>query len=72
MPQLLWTRYFIKAKGFTVDESVLFQDNLSAMLFERNGMESRSKQKKHIRARYYFIKDFIYAGDISVKRFTTG
>ena len=34
MPQMLWTQYFIEAQGFTVDKSVLLQDNLSAMLLE--------------------------------------
>ena len=30
-------------------------------------MASRSKQTKHIRVRYYFIKDIISTGDIVVK-----
>ena len=55
MPQILWTQYFIEAQGFNIDESVLFQDNLSAMLLERNRIASISKQTKHIRERYYFL-----------------
>ena len=30
-PQMLLTSYFVEAQGFTIDESVLFRDNLSAM-----------------------------------------
>ena len=37
------------------------------MLIDRNGMEPRRKRTKHIRARYYFIKDRIAAGYIVVK-----
>ena len=72
MPQMLWTLYFIKAQGFIIDKSVLFQDNLRTMLFERNGMASRSKRKKHIRVRYYFIKDHISMEDMVLKHCPTG
>ena len=64
MPQMLGTRYFIKSQGFTIDESVMFQDNLSAMLIDRNSMASSSKRTKHTRVRYYLIKDFISTGEI--------
>jgi hypothetical protein len=67
LPQIMWTRYFIEAQGFNVDESILYQDNLSAMLLEKNGKQSSSKRTKHSRVRYFFIKDRIRNGDISVK-----
>ena len=38
------------------------------MLLDQNIMVSISKQIKHIRARYEFIKDHIYAGYIVVAR----
>jgi hypothetical protein len=68
----MWTRYFIEAQGFNVEESILYQDNLSAMLLEKNGKQSSSKRTKHIRVRYFFIKDRIRNGDISVKHCPTG
>ena len=71
MPQILWTQYFIKAQGFTVNKSVLFQDSLSAMILDWIGMESRSKQTKQIRVRYYLIKDYISTGDIVAKHCPT-
>ena len=67
MPQMLWTRYFIEAQGFKVEEMILNQDNLSTILLEKNGRASSSKRTKHIRVRYYFIKDRIAKGDITVK-----
>ena len=32
LPEFLWSRYFIEAKGLEVKEAVMHQDNLSAML----------------------------------------
>ena len=51
LPQILWNLYFIEAQGFTIDESGLFQDNLSTMLLDQNVMISSSKRTKHIRVR---------------------
>jgi hypothetical protein len=39
------------------------------MLLEKNGTESSSKRTKHIRVRYFFIKDRITSGDITLKHF---
>jgi hypothetical protein len=36
-PQMLWTRYFIEAQSYKLKESILHQDNMSAMLLETNG-----------------------------------
>ena len=36
MPQMLWTRYFLEAQGYGIDENILYQDNMSAMLLEKN------------------------------------
>ena len=57
MPQMLWTRYFLEAQGYGIDESILYQDNMSAMLLEKDGKKSSTKNTKHINVRYYFIKD---------------
>ena len=44
MPQILWTRYFLDAKGYQIHDSVVFQDNQSAMLLAKNGWALSSKQ----------------------------
>jgi hypothetical protein len=36
-PQMMWNRYFIEAQGYKLQESVLNQDNMIAMLLETNG-----------------------------------
>jgi hypothetical protein len=44
---------------------------MSAMLLETNGKESSSKRKKHINVRYFFIKDHVGAGEITIKHCPT-
>ena len=36
-PMILWTRLFLKTKGYKVKEKVLYQDNMSAVLLENKG-----------------------------------
>eukprot|EP00957_Ditylum_brightwellii_P082871 6300491-Ditylum_brightwellii.AAC.1 len=37
MPHVLWTRYFLEAQGYNKKSSTVYQDNLSAILLEKNG-----------------------------------
>ena len=64
MPQILWTRYFFEAQGYTNQDTIIFQDNKSAILLEKNGRASSSKRTRHINIRYYFIHDRIQAGEV--------
>jgi hypothetical protein len=66
-PQMLWTRYFIEGQGYSIEASILNQDNLSAILLEKNRRASSSKRTKHINVRYLFIKDCIASGELTVK-----
>jgi hypothetical protein len=56
----------MEAQGYTVDQSLVAQDNLSAMLLENNGRASSSKRTRHINIRYFFVTDRIKAGEVSV------
>ena len=44
MLMILWTRRFLEGQGYTVTNNVLYQDNQSAMLLEKNGKMSSSSQ----------------------------
>ena len=44
MPQILWTQYFLEAQGYQIHDSVVYQDNQSAMLLAKNSQASSSKQ----------------------------
>lgn len=72
LPQILWTRYFMEAQGYGVKESVLYQDNQSAILLEKNGRASSGRRTRHINIRYFFIHDRIDAGELSVAYCPTG
>ncbi len=37
LPDIVWTRYFVECQGYDIDECVVFQDNMSALLLEKNG-----------------------------------
>lgn len=43
MPKMVWTRYFIEAQGYIVDDVYVYQDNQSAILIETNVMKSVGK-----------------------------
>jgi hypothetical protein len=57
----------MEEQGLKIEESILNQDYLSAILLGKNGKESSSKLTKHIRVGYFFIKDRIQSGDITRK-----
>jgi hypothetical protein len=66
MPAIFWTRYFMKAQGYGVKDNVLFQDNKSSILLEKNGKASSSKRTKHINIHYFFITDRVNKEELSV------
>ena len=67
MPAMLWTRLFMEAQSYGVHESILYQDNKSSILLEKNGKSSSSKRTKHINVRYFFVTDRIEKRDLSVE-----
>jgi hypothetical protein len=47
--------------------AMLYQDNKSAILLEKSGKFSSSKQIKHIKTRYFFVKDKVAQGDLEME-----
>jgi hypothetical protein len=60
------------AQGYQVQDNILFQDNKSAILLEKNGKALSSKRTKHINIRYFFITDRVNKGDVSLVWCPTG
>lgn len=52
MPQLLRTKYFLQVQGFEVKGNILYQDNLSTVVFEKNCKGSSFKCTRHINIRF--------------------
>ena len=67
MSQILWTNYFLDAQGFKTKDTIIYQDNKSAILLEKNGKSSSSKRTKHINVRYFFITDRIKNKEVKVE-----
>ena len=65
--QILWTKYFLEEQGYDVKETILYQDNMSSILLEKNGKESSGKRTHHINIRYFFIKDKIDNKELKIK-----
>ena len=67
MPIILWTNYFLEAQGYNHQDTILYQDNQSAILLEKNSRKSSSKRTKHLNSRFYFITNRINMKDLSIK-----
>jgi hypothetical protein len=58
-------------QGYDMEPFLLYQDNMSAILLETNGRASSSKRTKHIKVKYYLIKDKFDRGEITIKHCPT-
>jgi hypothetical protein len=67
MSSILWTRNFLTAQGYKVTDNILYQDNKSAILLERNGRVSSTKRTKHIDVCYFFVTDRIKHGEVKAE-----
>jgi hypothetical protein len=67
LTDIIWMHYFIKCQGYNINKFVVFQENTSALLLEKNCRMSSSQRTKHIKAKYFLIKDYYDAGVIDIK-----
>ncbi len=67
LPDIIWTRYFIEGQGYNINKYMIFQDNMSSLSLEKNGRVSSSKRMKHIKAKYFLIKDYYNSGEIDLR-----
>jgi hypothetical protein len=62
----------MEAQGYQVQDNILFQDNKSTILLEKNGKALSSKHTKHVNIWYFFITDHVDKGDVSLVWCLTG
>jgi hypothetical protein len=55
LPTMIWVRMFLEPQGYEIDENIVYQDNESAIMIEKNGSKLCSKRSRHIDMRYFFI-----------------
>lgn len=48
MQLVIWTQNFLEAQGFKVQDNIIFQDNQSAILLEKNGKTSSGCCTQHL------------------------
>jgi hypothetical protein len=72
MPMVLWTRQFMEGQGYTIEDNIVYQDNKSAILLEKNGQLSSGKRTRHLNIRYFFVTDRVKAGELSIEYCPTG
>ena len=66
MSLILWTRYFLEAQGYGVDDAIIYQDK-SAILLEQNGRASSTRRTRHLNIRYFFVSDRIKKDEVHVQ-----
>ena len=72
IPYNLWLLMFLEEQGYGIKNNVVYQDNQSAMLLEKNGRNSCTGNSRHINIRYFFVKDRIDKKEIKVEYCPTG
>ena len=64
---MLWTKFFMEAQGYPIEENILYQDNKSTILLLENGKRSSSKRTRAINIRFFFLTDQIEKGNLKVQ-----
>ena len=71
LPNPIWVKNFLEAQGYNIQESILEQDNESAIKLEKNGRMSAGPKSRHIAIRYFWMKDRIISEHINVRHCPT-
>jgi hypothetical protein len=66
MPGMLWSLNFIQGQGCEAECVGLYQDNISSQLLIKNERMSSGRKRKHIKSKFFFIKDKVDKGEIKV------
>ena len=70
--QVLWMKKFLEEQGWLNSATVVYQDNTSSILLERNGRSSSTKHTKHMNIRYFYLTEQIKKKAIHVTHCITG
>lgn len=65
MGMIMWVKHFLAVQGY-MPKTRLHQDNMSAMLLERNGRALSRKRTRHLNIRYYFVTNRIHQSEVSI------
>ena len=71
LTQAIWSRYFLMEQGYNEFKINLLQDNMSAILLEKNGMTSSGKRTRHLGIRAFWIADQVKKGIVNIEHEST-
>ena len=52
--QILWTKHFMEAQGYMIEDNILHQDNKSTILLQENGRKSAGKRSRELKCEILF------------------
>lgn len=64
--EVLGCREFLQYQERDTGPAIIFQDNTSVIGLIKAGRPT-SHRRRHLKARYFFIKDYIDAGEIEIR-----
>ena len=64
--QILWTKHFMEAQGYTIKDNILHHDNKSTILLKENGRKSTGKRSRALNVRYFFLMDQVEKGNLRI------
>ncbi len=64
-PQILCMNYFIKAQCYHINSTMVYQDNQSTILLEKNGKQISGKRTRYTNIQYLSITDCVQAGEMT-------
>jgi hypothetical protein len=67
LPHNLQGVMFLEEQGYTLQRNLLYQDNQSAIKMESNGRRSCTGNSRHVAIRYFFVKDRVDKGELSIE-----
>jgi len=65
LPTVQWTKSFMQEQGYDLGTEIK-EDNKSTMLLMKNGRSSSGKRTKHLDVRYFYVKDLIDWGILTL------
>ncbi len=65
LPTIQLTKHFMMEQGYELN-TIIKEDNCSMMLLMKNGQLSAGKRTKHLDIRYFYVKDLIDRGVITL------
>ena len=65
--KVMWTKLFLEAQGYGIDQNLVYRDNKSSMKLEENGKSSSGKRTRHFNIKYFFVTDLIQRKEVSIE-----